>query len=108
MEKQPIRALFRNARLRVTTTSHDSGQRAMISRVELTTLHAIDLLELLGCDPGAEGSLTLKKGDDEEIEVDLNDLCMVLQTESFLVRRDDGHPGVVPFKPGVTPQASPN
>jgi hypothetical protein len=54
----------------------------MINRIELITLHILDLLELLDADPGGEGSLVLLVNGEERAEVDFTDLCLVVKVET--------------------------
>jgi len=53
----------------------------MIVRTELITLHAVDLLELLGTPGDGQGSLSLMTDGEEQIEIDLDALCLVVKLE---------------------------
>jgi hypothetical protein len=68
----------------------------MMMKTELITLHVFDLLELLGTDMGDGGSMTLKNGAGEEMEVDLDNLCMVIRVDSPLGEQE-GDSVSVPF-----------
>lgn len=74
----------------------------MVSRIELITLHATDLLELLQVNGSSVGSLTLMSEGEELMELDLENLCLVLEIESEHNRcRYIGEDDVVPFDKGV-------
>lgn len=70
----------------------------MVTRTELITLHIFDLLELLGTSIAEGGSMTLRTKDEEEMEVDLDDLCMVVRIESSLDCAR-AHQSILPFEP---------
>jgi hypothetical protein len=67
----------------------------MVNRTELLTLHILDLLEMLGTSLADGGSMTLRTDDGEELEVDLDNLCICVRIESSF----DGREGrILPFR----------
>lgn len=57
----------------------------MVNRTELLTLHIDDLLHALGVEnPRDQGSMVLMANGEEQAEVDLDDLCMVIQIRSVI------------------------